>query len=134
MTAYQPEIGQAAFGAPWSEHEISPIGEAAISAVLAEIERVHWNHYQRECLFRSEEDSEDWNRLGSGIEWHAYWWGDDDAPEVERPNLTFGGLAIRWYKYPGRGQSADADLVPEAWSDWLIAALTAVRVADRRDF
>ena len=44
---------------------------------------------------------------GYGCEWdsevfemHTYWWGDDEAPEAERPNFRHKrtGFEARWYK------------------------------------
>ena len=75
-------------------------------------------------------DAELWNDLASGIEWHAYWWGQDDDPEAARANLIFDGLNVRWYKYPGRGESVDRPMPPDAWAEWLSKALAAARLAD----
>lgn len=130
MSQYSPELGQAAFGAPWGEFEISEIGEAGIHYLLREMERVFWNRYQRE-MSTNGGDSEDWNALRSGVEFHEYWWGDGEAPEVARPNLSFDGLNIRWYKHPGRGMTVEREITPDQWSDWLNRALQAVRFVDR---
>ena len=128
--SFQPELGQAAFGAPWVEYDVSDIGSACIAALLDEIRRVFWNRAQRQVEFRSEDDAETWNAYGSAIEWHAYWWGNEDADEARRPNLIFDGVAVHWYKWPGRGDSVDREMLPDDWARWLTGALAAVRTAD----
>jgi len=129
---YQPEMGQFAFGMPWAEFEVSDLGSACIASLLDEVRRVFWNRNGREVSFRDEGDAEVWNAYGSGIEWHAYWWGDEEAEEAARPNLTFAGLNIRWYKWPGRGESVEREMTPDDWSEWLTGALAAARTADTR--
>ncbi|MBT1164960.1 hypothetical protein [Bifidobacterium felsineum] len=39
----------------------------------------------------------------------AYWWGDDDDPEADKPNLEIPalGLEVRWYKYMMRDAYAN---------------------------
>lgn len=130
MSHYTPELGQFAFRNPTGEYEVSDIGEAAIASLLDEIRRVYWNHTGRRIDYQDESCAETWNGLGSGIEWHAYWWGGDDTPEAERSNLTFGGVEIRWYKYPGRGESVDREMAPDDWASWLTATLKAARAVD----
>lgn len=130
--AYVPELGQFAFGNPTGEYEIQEIGEAAIGHLLDEIERVYWNVYGKTISFDNEGDAEDWNGLGSGIEWHAYWWGGDDTEEALRPNLSTGLTRIRWYKHPGRGMSIEQAKTPDEWSAWLDSALRRVRATEAR--
>lgn len=127
---YTPELGQWAFGAPTGDYAVSNLGSAAIAHLLSEMERVFWNRTGREISYRDEGDAGVWNTFGSGIEWHAYWWGEDDAPEAHRPNLLFSGVAIRWYKWPGRGESVDRAMLPAEWEAWLDRALQAARTAD----
>ena len=127
---YVPELGHAAFGNPTGEFAVSAIGSAAVSALLAEVSRVAWNREQGEIGFDNEGDAEAWNAYGTGVEWHAYWWGGEETLEAERPNLSFAGVGVRWYKHPGRGESVDREMSPDAWSEWLDAALEAVRSAD----
>lgn len=132
-SGYTPELGQAAFGNPTGEYEVSDVGAAVIAALLDEVRRVYWNRAQAEIDFRDEAAAEMWNAYGSGIEWHAYWWGDDDVPEAARPNLLFRNVAVRWYKWPGRGESVDREMDAGDWAEWLTAGLAAARSADERE-
>ena len=127
---YVPELGQMVFGNPTGEFAVSAIGSAAVSALLDEVGRVFWNREQREISLYDAGDAEAWNAYGTGLEWHPYWWGDEESPEAGRPNLSFGLVGVRWYKHPGRGESVDCEMSPDAWSGWLEAALEAVRSAD----
>lgn len=129
---YTPELGQWAFGAPTGEYAVSSLGSAAIAALLDEMRRVFWNRQGQEIDYRSEADAETWNAYGTDIEWHAYWWGDEDSAEASRPNLTFSEIEIRWYKWPGRGESVSHAMLPQEWHEWLDRALEAARKADVR--
>lgn len=62
---------------------------------------------------------------GYGVEdgdWHSksfivrpYWWGDDDAPEVDLPNFECPrlDLKIKWYKYPLRDSYSNIPFTEE---------------------
>lgn len=121
MGNYTPTIGQAVFGNPHGEYELSNIGEAAVMCLLDEMRIRWWNEHQSEWNYEN---------YGGKFETRPYWWGDNNHPDSEKPNLAFRGVEIRWYKYPGRGMSCNQDLSPQQWSDWLNAALvSAVRDA-----
>lgn len=119
------ELGQAIFGNPTGDYEISDLGKACLHAVLDEIGRVFWNREQRE-----------WNCSDDpripGIEFRPYYWGDDEQ-EAALPNLSFAGVEIRWYKHPGRGTTANQAMSPNDWAAWLTSALAAVEAADEDD-
>jgi hypothetical protein len=127
---YVPELGQAAFGNPWSEFDVDDLGSACIAHVLNEIDRVFWNRCQRAVSFDNEGDAEEWNACGSGVEWHAYWWGDEESAEAHRPNLSTGKTEVRWYKHPGRGESVNREMSSEDWREWLNEAMRRLRKAD----
>ena len=118
MMATEPELGQILFGNPTGEYAAPEAGDALVEGILSEIERVFWNLRQRE-----------WDRYEDptipGVEFRPYYWGDDEA-EAEKPNLAFGGVEIRWYKYPGRGSSCNRDLTPAEWFAWFHACIQAV--------
>lgn len=99
---FVPELGQMMFGTPnvagnhdaeWARHGLYSISEALGN------ERPGYA-----CDFENDV-----------FEMHPYWWGDEDAPEAERPNFRHkaSGLEISWYKYIGRGMSG-----PERPSNW----------------
>lgn len=114
---YTPELGQAVFGAPWSEHELPPIAELAFMGALDVLSTAAWNHLQRTVDFRNEEDMVKVNEIMPNLEVHAYFWGEDEERE-KLPNFKFRDVEIRWYKYPGRGMSTNIETSPAAWSEW----------------
>jgi hypothetical protein len=121
---YEPEIGQACFGNAYGEFDAGDLGDACVTLILYEIERVFWNTRQKQ-----------WDRFDDpgieGIEYHSYYWGDDEE-EAAKPNLAGFGLEVRWYKHPGRGMTTNIEIEANGWSDWLDAMLTAIRAADVR--
>jgi hypothetical protein len=120
MTTYQPELGQAVFGAPTGEHELPEYALALFRGVWREIARVFWNREQREFNGYGTEDP----KL-PGFTVRPY--RSDDTPEAELPNFVFGDAELRWYKYPGRGMSANVDWKPDQWVAWFDAAMKAIR-------
>lgn len=126
-TAYTPELGQAVFGAPTGEYELPRYADALFTAIWRELGRVFWNREQRDFASRGEEDPKI-----PGFTVRAYRY--DDAPESELPNFVFGDVEIRWYKWPGRGMSANVDWTPEQWVTWFDAAMTALHEYDLKRF
>ena len=122
--AYTPELGQACFGNPWGAHAVSAIGEAAIQAVIDDFSRVYWNVNQTPWEYATA-------TIG-GVCFRPYWWGADDAPGAELPNLCLEGddLQVRWYKHPGRGTTATKAMSPADWATWLEKCLAALAGAD----
>ena len=107
-----PEVGQLLFGNPMGEFEMPPYACSMLHGLLQQFDRIYWNEHQRE-----------WNRdahvmLGS-VYFRPYYWGDDDA-ESDLPNFGITGdpVGIRWYKHPGRGQTANVELTPRQWAAW----------------
>lgn len=139
-TFYAPEIGQAIFGAPYSEYQVPAFGESALRMVLDEMERVYGNRYQnREPMFGSNDgfilpDG----ALGPDISYRAYDWGDCECGTEEcqgkcdwsKPNLAYDGLEFRWYKHSRRGLSCNKELTPDEWAKWLQKALFYLRDQD----
>jgi hypothetical protein len=118
---FEPELGQMAFGQPYKEHEVSNLVDAALCRIRDELRRVMWNIHQREYE----------NPFGNSgnsfkcdtFEVQAYSWGDDEQPF----NFKWRGVEISWYKYLGRGMSANqkisADLAAEMLDDCLAAVI-----------
>lgn len=124
MDSFQPELGQFVFGNPHGDFETPEWVDALIDKLLSEIERVCWNTQQVE-----------WDRYGDpklpGVIFRPYYWGDK-AEEAEKPNLVFAfsPQEIRWYKHPGRGQSAAIEFSNSQWIEWFGKALDLIREAD----
>lgn len=112
--------------------------EALLSAIRSEIARVYWNVHQQ-----------GWNAAGCGdigygaggggsddpkipgIEWHAYSWdADADAAQVDVPNFAFAGVAVRWYKYFGRGMTVNQQWTPDQWVAWFDRCLAVITAYD----
>jgi hypothetical protein len=102
---FEPELGHAIFGQPHKEFAVPKIWEAALAALRDELARVRWNHTQKEgdCPFGD---------TGARFECaaftvEAYSWDD----EQEQPwNFKWREVEISWYKYLGRGMSANQRL------------------------
>jgi len=127
MSAYQPELGQMAFGQPSQEHSVPDIMHAALEMIRQELDRVMWNNNQERYN----------NPFGNGgnefkcdtFEVCAYSWGDDDQPY----NFAWKDLRISWYKYLGRGMSASKEITPDLAADCMSDCLSAVRSLDLGD-
>jgi hypothetical protein len=121
MTAFEPELGQIVFGQPTKQYATSELVHAALSHLRDEMDRVMWNHHQREY-------SSPFGNTGSSFkcdsfEVHAYSWSDDEQPF----NFKWGDLEISWYKYLGRGMSANKDITPDTLSSMLDDCIAAMR-------
>lgn len=129
MDKYQPELGQMAFGQPFKEYAVSELVEASLSAISDELCRVMWNLHQKEY---SSPFSNTGNSFKNEVfEAHAYSWNDD----VEQPfNFKFGDMEISWYKYLGRGMSANQVITPDACCAMLDACLQSIRAAEPKDY
>lgn len=127
MSEYEPELGQALFGQPYKEHAVSDFVEAVLSMIGHELERVMGNEGVRnwQCPF-SNTGAE---FVCPAFEVHAYSWGDDDQPF----NFKWGDVEISWYKYLGRGMSANQEINPDRASQMLNECLAYLRERDRQN-
>ena len=120
---YQPEFGQMLYGNPSGEFAMPDYAEALVIALLNDIGRVYSNVYQAS-----------WNWIDEpnipGIEFHPYWWGDEEDPGALLPNFAFEGVEIRWYKYAGRGMSCNRELTPDKWASWFSRCLEIIWEVD----
>lgn len=134
---YMPELGQAFFGAPTGEFEMPAIGESAVRHVLDEMRRVYGNRHQEAQDFGDNDGfALPEGALGPEISYRSYVWcmcdGEDPKCDCHLPNLTFGGVEVRWYKYFGRGMSCNRDMTPNEWDVWLNEAMEHLRSLDVR--
>lgn len=118
---YEPELGQAVFGRDSEAYGVPEHGKALLMYLLSEVGQVYWNCNQKEW---------EWSEMPDpqipGLQVRPYNWSDDDAP----PNFVFGGVAIRWYKHPGRGLSCNRGLNPDEWVKWFGECLAAIHAKD----
>jgi len=105
---------------------------ALIKVLREEIARVYWNTQQRQ--WRGSPDIDLWDKssdnltfdpLPPGITWHPYYnWGgspedaDWEQAEADKPNFSFEGVEIRWYKHFGRSMNCNVIWSPEKWNYW----------------
>lgn len=121
---FVPELGQMVFGQPSQTYEVSDIWEAALSMLGYEIWRVEHN--------RGNGDNNPMSNSGARFDCeafsaHAYSWDDEE----EQPwNFRWRDVRISWYKYCGRGMSANMVLSPDQASEMLIECLRATRELD----
>ncbi|MBM1556700.1 hypothetical protein JQV19_08570 [Sulfitobacter mediterraneus] len=119
--SYTPELGQAIFGQPHKEHDVPEIMDAALQYIGYELRRVFWNIRQQDTPDPFGNTGGEYNSDVFSV--HAYSWGDDDQPW----NFKFGEVEISWYKYMGRGMSANMEITPEMASDILVKCLSHLR-------
>jgi hypothetical protein len=102
--------------------------EALLSHIRHEIARVYWNVNQKPwsgCDDFGESDERNYDTGIPGVEWHPYYnWGgspdddDWDQSEADKPNFSFEGVEIRWYKHIGRSLNTNCQWHPEKWARW----------------
>lgn len=127
MSAFQPELGQMVFGQPTQQLDAPEILEAVFDRIARELDRVMWNRDQQEY-------ENPFSNTGNRFECdtfkvHAYDWGSDDQPW----NFAWRDLRVSWYKWMGRGMSANMEVTPDLASQCLTECLEAVRALDADD-
>ena len=121
MAGYVPELGQAAFGQPHQAYEVPEIMVAVLTLISHEVDRLTWNIHQEEIPSAFSNSGGAFSCDTFAVE--AYSWND----EVEQPwNFKCGDLEISWYKYMGRGMSANRDISPDDASAVLRKCLDAL--------
>ena len=129
MKEYEPELGQAVFGQPWQQYGVSEYVTACLRMMAEEIDRVMWNNGDKayENPF-----SNTGNSLVTDVfRAHAYSWNDD----VEQPyNFKYGNIEISWYKYLGRGMSANKQITPDEAAKMLDDCLASIRALEKDHF
>jgi hypothetical protein len=130
MNDFQPELGQMAFGQPWQSHEVPEIMEAALGAIRDEYDRVYWNVNQKDCPSPFGNSGPEANLKTDVLEVCAYSWSDDEQPY----NFAWRDLRISWYKYAGRGMSANMKITPDMAAQCLTECLESIRKLDTPSF
>ena len=120
MSVYTPELGQMVFGQPGHRYVVPAIMDAVLEAIDSELCRVMWNQNQEQYLspFRNTGNT----FKNDVFEVNAYSWGDDEQPF----NFAWKDLRISWYKYLGRGMSANIEISPALASECLEACLASI--------
>lgn len=130
MTKYEPELGQMVFGQPYKEFEVGPYVKAALAMIDREMERVWFNTHGHNDPYSSP-----FGNHGSQYEEcsefkvHSYDWGDEEQPW----NFKWGDIEISWYKYLGRGMSANQMITPDMGATMLRCCLAALAELEKRE-
>ena len=114
--SYEPELGQMMFGQDYGDYEVP--------------EFVEWDLLSLSTIIKRDDS------MGEGAEFDSdvftmrrYYWGDCTCGEknnehlpdcrVDKPNFFYRptGLAVYWYKYIGRGMSANREITLDEWQD-----------------
>lgn len=92
-------------------------GEFLVDRVLHDSPEWHKLIYATESDFYGYTGNRDNKNDSDGYEneifaIRPYWWGDDDAEQVDMPNFLYKptGFEIRWYKYPFRDSYMNKNL------------------------
>lgn len=97
MSAYEPELGQMAFGQPWQPQAVSGALEHALDTIRDAFARTV-------CMGDMTPMDNSGERYdGKCFTAHCYSWSDDDQPF----NFAWRDLRVSWYKYLGRGMSCN---------------------------
>jgi hypothetical protein len=129
MKNYQPELGQAAFGQPHKQFKVPAIMDAALQYIRYEMGRVRWNIRQQASPDPFGNEGPGGNFNSDVFSVHAYSWGDDEQPW----NFKCGDIEISWYKYMGRGMSANVEISPDMASALLEKCLEHLRSIEERE-
>jgi len=120
MSEFEPELGQLVYGQPYKPYAVPDIVEAALCFVRDKLDNAMWNINQ-------EEYASPFGNTGNvfkcdTFEVHAYSWGDDE----QLFNFKWRDVEISWYKYLGRGMSANMEISPQLASEMLDDCLAAI--------
>ncbi len=119
---YMPELGQMGCGQPFKEYPVPDIWGAAFMYLAYELDRVMWN--TRQGPYDSPFNNSGNSFKCDAFHVEAYEWDDSR----EQPyNFKWGDVEVSWYKYLGRGMSANKPLSPDLAADMLKDCIEAVR-------
>ena len=102
---------------------------ALLRDIDREMERVHWNVFQKEMDSPFENTGSRY--MGKSLKVKAYSWGDDDPIEW---NFKFGDIEVSWYKHLGRGTRINIDPKSKHFKEMMLemynTCIEEVREAD----
>ena len=133
------EVGQIIHNNPVGL-EASEFVNALIYAIRRDITRVYWNVNQKQWkgdpevdLWSDEAEELSYDTTIPGIEWRPYYnWGgcpsdpDWDQDEANKPNFSFEGVEIRWYKRFGRSMNVNVCWSAAKWQRWFERCVQAI--------
>ena len=125
---FEPELGHMIFGQGWQEHEASPMLEAALDAISAELDRVMWNIHQKTYYSPFGNTGADFECPTFQVD--AYSWTDGDNQPW---NFKWKDVEISWYKYLGRDTSVNQDMSNDRIAEMLNECLDAIRKYEKEN-
>lgn len=114
---YQAEIGQAVFGQPHQRYDVPPAMETALDALRCAFEVMNpelpspFGNNGPPAAYR--------NDVFEAI---PYDWSEDEQPY----NFAWRDLRVSWYKYCGRGMSANMRVTRKLAEECLRACLSSL--------
>jgi hypothetical protein len=137
------ELGQILHNNPVAI-DTTPFINALIFHIRREITWAYWNVNQKR--WAGDPDYDPWTDsersfqpLPLGIEWRPYYnWGgapddaDWDQDEANKPNFSFEGVEVRWYKNFGRSMNVNVDWSAEAWRLWFERVIQTIQAYNSR--
>jgi hypothetical protein len=123
--AYVPELGQMVFGQPSKQYQVPDLMEAVLGLLQYRLRTVQWNIHQEELPDPFSNSGGQFLSETFCVE--AYDWDEDR----EQPwNFKWKDLEISWYKYMGRGMSANMEITPRLCDECLKDCLAALEQMD----
>lgn len=124
---YFPEIGQALFGQPSKQFEVSNIMNCCLLKISNEMERVFENLRQKE--YYSPFGNNGSNFSCDIFDVHSYSWDEEfEQPYNFRHHKS--GIEISWYKWFSRGASSNIYITPNMAEEILNDCLPAIQEID----
>jgi len=124
--AFEPEIGQVAFGQPSQQFAVPDIMEAVLARIDVEYARVYWNIHQEEYWSPFGNNGAGCNLKTDVFEVQGYSWGEEEQPY----NFAWRDLRISWYKWQGRGMSANMAITPDLAAQCLEECLASLQALE----
>lgn len=140
------EAGQIFHNNP-AGYDLPDYVEAMIFGLRDELARAYWNVNQKQ--WEASRDFDWWSAderahgltpLPPGIEWgHYYNWGgspddpDWDQEKANKPNFSYEGVEIRWYKRFGRSMNANVVWEPIKWVRWFERCTQTIKAWESRE-
>lgn len=124
MSELEPELGQMIFGQPSKHFAVPDLVEAVLTLLRYRLEVARWNIDQKE-------PADPFGNSGEAFETRAfkvaaYSWGDEEQPW----NFKWRNIEISWYKYMGRGMSANFQITPSMADEMLKDCLASIEEID----
>lgn len=126
MSEFTPELGHMIFGQPAQQFEVPEIMVAVLEKLASEYERVGWNIHQHQIDNPFYNSGPAYNLKTEVFEVCAYSWSDDDQPY----NFAWRDMKISWYKWCGRGVSANIEVTPDMAAQCLMECLASLNAID----